>query len=817
MISPSYRGLSSMEAEVRQKEYGKNIRPQLKRKNPFKRLWSIISQPMLLILSATAVIYYFIGTKTETIILALSIIPVVMIEFFQERRTDKAIELLDKMMIEECQIYRDGVLIKLPSSEVVPGDLLYLCAGNKIPADGVLVRSPGLMVDEAILTGESVPVVKSQCDQHLKGAERLFQGTMVVQGEGQMVALATGGDTNYGKLGNLLEGIADEPTPLQSKIDKLVKQVATGAIIVALFVGFVLGQQQGLVKGILGTLTIAMAIIPEEFPIVFSVFLIMGVWRLSKRKALARKMVMVETLGSATVICTDKTGTLTEGKMSLERVYVNGKLFDVKNEANFPVISPLIEAAVLAMEKIAVDPMEIEMQRFARDTRIINDNFYSVFQLQKDSTFNAATKLVNHIWKGSGGKVHQYTAGAPESVVDLCVWKGKEKQDVVNTYQQLALDGYRVVGIAKTAISSDDFQNKDLEFAGLIAMSDPPRAGVKEAMDVCKRAGVRVIMITGDHALTAKAIAAQIGLDSGGEIVTGSELDDYSQDKLHELIKERNIFARIRPEQKYMIVEALQANEEIVAMTGDGVNDAPALKKANIGIAMGHKGTDVARAASGIVLLDDNFATIVKAIEEGRRIYDNLRKAFLFLFSFHLPIIGLAIIPLLLGQGLYFLPIHVIFLEFFGDPTTVIGLERDPVSPKSMSEPPRPITEPFVNRQLWWRIGWQAAGILGLSLAFYGYGLWNGSIILGRTMSFLSLVVAQVILVLINRDWVQVKSNHVLSLLLMFTLLILHVALFLPEARVLFHFVEMSWSEYGYTLLAALLSMLFFNKIAKGA
>lgn len=814
----SYRGLSSLEAEVRINEYGKNIRPGRRRKGSLQLIWSIISQPMLLLLFATTVIYFFIGTHLETLIFVLSLIPIILIEYFQERRTDRALEMLDNILIEECKVFRDNILIRLPVKDLVPGDLIYISAGDKVPGDGVIVHSPGLLVDESVLTGESAPVVKAQYTKANGGDNKLLQGTLVVQGEAQAVVLATGGETQYGKLGNLLASIVEEQTPLQKKVHSLVKEVGIAAFIIALFIGIVTGSEQGLLKGILSTLTIAMAIIPEEFPIVFSVFLIMGVWRLSKRNALVRKMVMVETLGSVTTICADKTGTITEGKMSLEKIYFGGKIIDVSNITDVRPLTSLIEAALLAFEKIAIDPMEIEMQRFAKAKQILSDHFYDNFKQTKDSTFNATTKLVNHIWQSVDGKCYQYTAGAPESVVGFCNLEEDDRRHITMAYEKFASEGYRVVAIAKTEtpIDCEVFVNSNMNFTGLIAMSDPPRYGAKEALQVCKSAGIRVMMITGDHALTAKTIATRIGLEISGQVIEGRVLSAMTKEQLQEVVKNNNIFARIHPDQKYLIVEALQANKEIVAMTGDGVNDAPALRKATIGIAMGKKGTAVAREAAGIILLDDNFSTIVHAIEEGRRIYDNLRQAFVFLFTFHLPLIGLAIMPLLLNQGLFFLPIHIIFLELFNDPVTVLGLELDPLRPGAMQEKPHSADEPLINHQLWWRIIWQAAGIFGGSLWFYGYGFWHHSLALGRTMSFTALVMSQLILVFINRDITQVKQNKLLILMVVVTGVGLSLVSFVPVVNQLFHFVPLTVSNYFYTLVVSFFVMTYFNIIAHG-
>ena len=815
MVAASYRGLSTLDVEVRAKEFGGNFRPGRRKKTWLQTIIGIVSEPMLLLLIGVSIVYYFIGSHVETAIFGLSIIPIILIQYFQERKTDKAVELLDNLMIEECRVYRDGVLAKIPFGDLVPGDLVHISAGDKVPGDGVVVRSSGYLVDESILTGESSPAIKNQYQGELNTECKLNQGTMVVQGDGLMVVLATGSETEYGKLGNLMEKISGQATPLQMKVRSIVKQLAIAAIITALFIGFVVGREQGLIKGILGTLTIAMSIIPEEFPVVFSAFLIMGVWRLSKRNALVRKMVMVETLGSVTVICTDKTGTLTEGKMTLENIYTNGKTYKISELKDTSEIEHLVQSAVLAMEKVAVDPMEIELQRFAKVKKIIPEDFYSKYNLVKDGSFDAKTKVVNHIWEANK-LCYQYTAGAPENVIKICRWENDlEKVSAEKAYQQFAGSGYRVVAIAKTeSIDCSDFKNSHLRFLGLIILSDPPRYGVKEALEVCEKAGIKVIMITGDHALTAKAIAEKVGLKVRGEIISGEMLNNLEPGKLRDVVTSSNIFARISPEQKYSIIEALQANEEIVAMTGDGVNDAPALKKATVGIAMGKKGTDVARAAAGVILMDDNFTTIVKAVEEGRRIYNNLRKAFGFLVSFHLPIVGMAVVPILFGQELYFLPIHIIFLEFFSDPATVIGLEQDPIAKNAMLENPRPISDPLITGRMWWKIIWQGTGIFTIALAFYGFGIWSSDIPLGRTMSFIALVLSQIFLMIINRDFVQIKKNHVLLWLVAMTAVSVHVILMVPFLRSLFHFVPLSSVQYLFTVIPAIIVMLYFNVIA---
>ncbi len=805
----SYHGLSSLEAETRLKEYGYNARPQAKKKNQFGRLWRIFSEPMMLLLIATAVVYFLLGDSVEAIVVALSIIPIGIIEFFQEQRTNKAIEILDTLLVEECQVNRDGRLLTLESKFLVPGDMIYLTAGAKVPADGVVIYSPGLMVDESVLTGESAPNAKLAAEGNVVEENKLYQGAMVVQGKGYAVIVATGGATAYGKLGNLLEKIIQEKTPLQRKFEKLVRVVAIAAVLIALATGLLLTLRHGLLRGVLGALTVAISIIPEEFAVVFSVFLIMGVWRMTKKNALVREMAMVEVLGSATVICSDKTGTLTEGKMSLQKVYFDGKIITLDNKQKGRVIfEQLISDALLALEQVAVDPIEVEVQRFSKNIGLDPKEIHTRYRLHKDSPFNASSKMVHHSWEGPDSKCHQYTAGAPERVIASSAIPEAERRRALEVFQELAELGYRVIGVAKRPCSSnEDFAEDGFSFSGLLAMADPPRAGVKEAVATCEQAGIRVVMITGDNQFTAQAVGKAIGLNGHTQAIGGEELEKLSSEELGVAVENQVIFYRVKPEQKYLIVEALQGKGEVVAMTGDGVNDAPALKKANIGIAMGKKGTEVARAAAGMVLLDDNFATIVRAVEEGRRVYDNLRKSFVFLLSFHIPIVVLSLAPLFLGQDLFFVPVSIIFLEFFSDPAAVLGFERERPRQALMRSAPRSAREPLINRHFWGQVILQGGGYAALSFGLYYYfGIVGGDINLGRTLAFVALVVSQIFTVIFSREWRQVKENTLLLAIGLITLVVLNIIIFVPTVRDLFVFVPVSLWLYAVTNALSLAS-----------
>jgi len=814
----NYSGLSAEEAEKRLQTFGYNSRPEPKHKSRLRRMLSILGEPMIVLLLIATAVYFFLGDTAETIVLLCSIVPIIAIEFFQEQKTDEAIRALDKMMVQYSEVYRDNKTEKIESKFLVPGDLVYLTAGDRVPADGVVYLSPGLMVDESMLTGESIAVVKNNVDniQKIEETNKLWQGTMITQGEGKLLILDTGVNTAYGKLGNLLENIKTIKTPLQAKIHHLVKKVAIAAIVIAVVIGIIVSIQKGITAGLLSGITMAMSLIPEEFPVVFSVFLIMGVWRMTKKNALTREMAMVETLGSATVICTDKTGTLTEGKMSLEKIFYLGKSADrqniLKQTAHF---APFFHDAVLSLEQVAIDPMEIEMQHFAGEMKIDVEKLFRQHTLINESPFDAKTKMVHHLWEDNEKRCIQYSAGAPEALIAASTLSAAEKTQIEKNYEEMAGAGYRVIAIGKRIPQTEKkITVENLEFLGLIAMSDPPRAGVKEAINLCQKAGIRVLMITGDNKLTAHNIAESIDMRHREDIVSGSEMESLSPAAMQEIVRRHDIFTRVHPEQKYAIVEALQANGEIVAMTGDGVNDAPALKKANIGIAMGQKGTEVARAAAGIVLLDDNFSTIVNAIKEGRRIYDNLRHAFVFLFSFNLPIVLMAFVPLLFKQELIFFPIHIIFLELFCDPASVLGFEHEAARHNLMNEPPRPVKEPIVNPHLWRQVIVQGMAIAIVTLGLYFYSIYSGtSAETGRTLAFGSLVISQILIIIFTREWQQVKSNKIILIIIAATLASLLLILLIPGVLKLFHFVSLTNKQWFEMFIYPLLVMPIVGRI----
>ncbi len=802
-----YIGLSSQEAEAKLKEFGFNARKATPKKGPLKKVLKIFSEPMMLLILVTAFVYFLIGEKVEATIFIFSLIPIALIEFFQEQKTDNALSALDKMMLTSAQVYRDGKLATLETKYIVPGDMIYLTAGDKVPADGYVHESAGFMVDESMLTGESSAVIKSKTlnPKNLMNENKLFQGCFVTQGDGTMIAQLTGSDTAYGKLGELLGKIKKTKTPLQLKINQFLKIVAIGAVSSAFVITIVLIFIKGLVAGILAGLTIAMALIPEEIPIVFSVFLVLGVFKMAKHNALIREMALVETLGSVTVICSDKTGTLTEGRMSLKKIFWKDKIFSVEDSAED--FLEFIKMTVLALERIAIDPIEVEVHRFANSIGLEPTKLFEEYSLLQDRPFEAKTKMVHHLWQNKAGLCLQFSAGAPEFIIANSLLNLEERSRAMSILEEMASQGYRVIGIARRLCSVEHgINDRGLEFLGLLIMSDPPREEVKEAIDICQKAGIRVMMITGDNKLTAHSVAEGIGLKHNEEILDGEEIEKASPDALKQKLKWCSIFARVKPEQKFLIVRALQELGEVVAMTGDGVNDAPALKKANIGIAMGKKGTEVAREASGMVLMDDNFSTIVHAVREGRKIYDNIRHAFVFLLSFHIPILGLAIAPLFLNQSFIFLPIHIIFLELICDPAAVLGFERESARRGLMKEKPRSPNEPIISKSLLVKILIQGFGIFILSFSLYYFCviiLKNPE--LGRTSAFVSLVLGQISLLLFTREWFQIVNNKIILTVSALTVVFITLVLFVPFLRHLFHFSEISIKVYALIFVITLL------------
>jgi len=693
-------GLTTPEARALQAQFGPNELASQKKEGFLKKVFHILREPMFLLLLAAATIYFLLGEPLDGAILFVFVLAIIGIDIFQEWKTDKTLSALKELSAPQVGVIRDGREQSIPSRDLVPGDLMRLTEGDKIPADGQIVEASDLNVDESALTGEPVGVWKQVSNGETEEKNHwkrniCYAGTLVLQGSALAQVTHIGAATEYGKIGTHVVEAPDRPTPLEKQTRSLVKLCA--GIAAVLFAGLagityltLSGQAFGdrFVASILSGITLAMAMIPEEFPVILTVFLSMGAWRLAKKQTLVRRLPAVETLGAVSVLCVDKTGTITQNQMTVRQVWAT----DANTEE-------LIEVMGLACETTAYDPMEKAMLAYCESQNIGASHLFGG-RLITEYAFTNETKMMGHVWEHDG-EIIIAAKGSPERILGICDMTAGERQAAEQKLAALSGQGLRVIAVGQSRPASQaDIPAKlsdcRLTFCGLIGLWDPPRDSVKDDIETCRRAGIRVVMITGDSMRTAASIARQIGMDGCASLyeggIAGDELNAMSDEDLLEKVRTTNIFARVVPEHKMRIVKALRLGGEVVAMTGDGVNDAPALKYADIGIAMGGRGSQVAREAADLILMDDNFSTIVDTVRDGRRITDNIRKAVGYVFAIHIPIALSALLAPLLGVGpesLLLLPLHVVLLELILDPTCSVVLERQPAERNIMERGPR--------------------------------------------------------------------------------------------------------------------------------
>ncbi len=764
-----HRGLTASQAKEKLRTEGYNNLPSSKPKNFFSIALGVVKEPMFILLVACGTLYLVLGDLREGLMLLGFVFVIMGIEFFQEKKTEKALDALKDMASPRALVIRDGVETRIAGIEVVTDDIIILQEGDRVPADATVLHSVSLQADESLLTGESAAVRKNDWDGTEKNIQPggddlpfVYSGSMIVQGNGIAMVTGTGINTEIGKIGKALEGVKEEPTRLKQEMGSLVKTLTIVAVVLCILVivGYTF-TRGSLINGFLAGITLAMAILPEEFPVILTVFMAVGAWRISKKRVLTRKPSAIETLGTATVLCTDKTGTLTENKMTVTSLYNGNNFLIVTKTENFnSEFHEIIEYGILSSQTNPFDPMEKAIisvgDLYLKGTEHIHKNWEMVREYPLSKQLLAMSRVFS--FKGTREKIIA-TKGAPEAIFDLCHLDEKSRTRLSLAVEKLATDGLRVIGVAKAKINEEGLpeiqHDFTFDFIGLIGLSDPIRDNVKQSVNECYKAGIRVIMITGDYPVTAKHIAIEIGLENPERCITGKELQLMTEDELSEKIKGINVFARVVPEQKLKIVNALKRNKEIVAMTGDGINDAPALKSANIGIAMGEKGTDVAREASSLVLMDDNFSSIVGAIKMGRRIFDNLQKAFGYTFAIHVPIAGLSLIPILLGNfPLILWPVHIVFLELIIDPACSIIFEAEKEELNIMNRPPKGIDERFFGGGKILFSCMQGLGILIITLSVYLVGLHLGyEADEVRAMSFITLIVSNIAVILTNRSW----------------------------------------------------------------
>ena len=803
-------GLSAAEAAARLREDGPNELSPPQRRSALQMLLEVAREPMLQLLLAAGIVYLLLGDRGEALLLLGFVVATIAISLGQQQRSERVLQALRELTSPRALVRRDGELQRIPGTEVVRGDLLLLADGDRVAADAELLQANDLQLDESLLSGESLPVAKQAGAEGEPG--RVYAGTLVAAGQGLARVIATGPRSEIGRIGVSLGKIESPETPLHAQTRRLVRLFAIAGASLSLLVLLLWGwQRQDWLGGLLAGISLAMAMLPEEFMLILTVFMAMGAWRLSRERVLARRAATIETLGAATVLCSDKTGTLTLNRMAVAELQAadGGAAWCAAEGQVLPEAGALLlEFAVLASERVAIDPMERALQALAA-RQLPAAALHEDWQLVHEYPLSGELPAMTHVWRASGETAATVAVkGAPEAVASLCRLDAAMLQRVVAQAQAMASRGLRVLGVARARwdaapgapwpVSTAAFA---FDWLGLVGFADPLRPEVPQAVRECREAGLRVLMITGDHPVTAAAIAAQAGLDGQAQVLGGAEIAALDDAELARRVRVHTVFARIRPEQKLRIVNALRSQGAIVAMTGDGVNDAPSLKAAHIGVAMGSRGTDVAREAADLVLLDDNFDAIARAVRLGRRIYDNLRKAMAFVLAVHVPIAGLSLLPLLLGWPVILGPVHIAFLELLIDPVCSVVFEAEDEEGDVMRRPPRDPAAPLFSPGL---LAWSAAQGLVVLAVVAGLHAWVQALLApeaARALVFATLVACNIALILANRSlggaWLAgwFRPNAVLWKVLAATLALLAAALWLAPLRTVFGFAlpEGAW------------------------
>ena len=835
-------GLSDACVAQRLREEGYNELPSSGRRTVLAIAFDVVREPMFLLLVACGLLYLIMG-KPEDALMLLGFVFVVMgITIYQERRTERALEALKDLSSPRALVIREGRQTRIAGREVVRGDIIVVVEGDRVPADAVLLEGLNLSVDESLLTGESVPVRKAVAAAPTPlgppGGDDLpylFSGTLVTRGQGFAEVLATGLRTELGKIGKALQTVEPEQTLLQKETSRLVRYLAVVGLAACAVVVVAYAVTRGnsaadWQSGFLAGITMAMATLPEELPVVLTIFLALGAWRISRSQVLTRRMPAIETLGAATVLCVDKTGTLTLNQMSVQQLGVNGECFATEGQgvATLPeAFHRTLEFAVLAGKRDPFDPMEKAIRLQGERYLTATEHLHDTWSLVQEYPLSPELLALSQVWKSPDGSDYIVASkGAPEAMADLCHCDARRTQELSEQVTALAGQGLRVLAVAAGSHKPGDLPANQHDFSfellGLIGLADPIRPEVPAALQECYGAGIRVVMITGDYAVTAQSIARQIGLREASGVITGPELNALSDDELTQRIGRVSIFARVVPEQKLRIVNALKAGGEIVAMTGDGVNDAPALKSAHIGIAMGGRGTDVARESAALVLLQDDFASIVHAVKLGRRIFDNIKKAISYVFAVHVPIAGLSMIPAFFSDWpLLLYPIHVAFLELIIDPSCSVIFEAENAEPNTMQRPPRNPRERLFSLRSVGLSLLQGASVLAVLLAVFwsARGLGHGDESTRRALVFATLVVANLCLILTNRSWSRTaismfrEPNAALWWVVGAGAIMLTLVLTVPWLRGLFHFGAMHPADGIFVVAAGVISILWFEAL----
>ncbi|MCX6061719.1 MAG: cation-translocating P-type ATPase [Campylobacterales bacterium] len=799
-------GLSTTQARERLIQYGRNMLPGSEPKTFLALILKVVREPMFLMLLGAGLIYLALGDRAEAAFLLAFVFVVIGITLVEEHKTQRALESLRDLSAPRALVIRDDKELRIPSQEVVPGDVMVLHEGDRIAADAQLVQGQ-LSVDESLLTGESVSVDKTAGSED---SSALFASTVVTKGFGLAIVQTTGIATAVGHIGQALALTDETPSGLQDASRTFVRTLTMLAIGLALFLVLLnwLWNNQSILKSILSGIALSMAILPEEIPVILTVFLALGAWRISKINVLTRNVTAVEALGAITILAVDKTGTLTQNRMEVAELSVNNLAFFAAEERELPeIFHTLVEFTILATPTDPFDPMEKAIQLFGKTHLSGTEHIHNDRTLEFQYELTPDILAMTHVYSDESPSLYLLaTKGAPEAVADLCHLSQSELHTIQSQVEVMAKRGLRVLGVARGAwqapkdnsdwpASQHDF---DFTFLGLIGFIDPPRPEVPAAIAQCRSAGIRVLMITGDHPQTARSIAKQVGLSENAEVILGDEIAILDDTDLFHRLEKTDVCARMRPEQKLRLVRVLQEGGNVVAMTGDGVNDAPALKAADVGIAMGERGTDVARESAALVLLDDSFESIVAAIAQGRRIYDNITKATRFVFAVHVPIIALMLVPALMQWPDILQPIHIVLLELLIDPTCAIVFEAESASLNVMNRPPRNASSnPFSLKNLSYAVR-QGLGITLILLV--GYALlrecgWGEADL--RISIFMALIPILFLLVLANRDsGFMSKSNPWILTMFGGVSLILAAVIFIPFLREMLRFAPITLTSF---------------------
>jgi Ca2+-transporting ATPase len=817
MAEHGWQGLSSAQARQRLAEDGPNSLPTAPRRLP-ALLWQAMREPMFLLLLAAGGLYLLLGDWQEGVVLLCMVGLIIGITLFQEGKTERALQALRDLSSPRALVLRDGQVLRIPGCELVRGDLLLLAEGDRIAADAVLLRANGLRVDESLLTGESWAVAKHAAEGTAPAAQPggdntpyVWSGTLVLEGDGIAQVSATGVHTELGKIGRSLQGIGSELSPLQRSSQRMIRLLALAGIAVSVLVGALYGWRTGAwLPAILAGIALAMSLLPEEFPVILTVFPAIGAWRLARAQVLTRRLSAIEALGSITVLCSDKTGTLTQNRMRVEQLFVDGAFLQMQEGlGGLPdPFSELARFAALASKPHPSDPMEQAFHALAGAAR--QDAPLREYPL------SPALRAMSQVWDdGVADLVTVAAKGAPEAIGALCRLDAGQTAVLRSAVDRMAAQGLRVLARAEHAAgqlpaAQDGFR---YSWLGLMGLADPLRPEVPAAIGQCQAAGIRVLMITGDYPLTAACIARHAGLPAQ-QVLSGDTLDQLDDDSLRRQLATATVCARISPLQKLRIVQALKANGEVVAMTGDGVNDAPALKAAHVGIAMGQRGTDVAREAAALVLLDDNFASIVRGIRLGRRIFANMRNAMSYVLAIHVPIGGMALLPVLLGWPVLLFPLHMAFLELIVDPACSLAFENEASDESAMRQPPRRPGAPLLDRGAVLRALLHGSCAMLVTALAYAWALAALPPETARAAGFAVLVLANLALIfasLAQRRSVLAQmaaGNRVPQAMAALALATLLLVLYVPPVARAFEFGTLGGRELAMVLAFGLLSLI---------